>query len=129
MDQTSSESINDRVSDIYALTNQERENDGLVPLEINLELESMAQRHAEYMYKNGECSHDGFQNRSDKAFTMGFRTTAENVAYDSGEASAEGFISQWNNSFWHRVNIMDESFNSIGVGVYGGYAVQYFAGN
>ena len=56
----------------------------------------------------------------------GYNITAENVAGGGYEASS--FIEMWMDSWGHRENILDSDLTHLGVGIYGKYAVQFFAG-
>jgi uncharacterized protein YkwD len=114
-------------ADIYLLTNEERQKEGLSPLIIDLELERLAQEHAEYMWETGECTHYGFSLRAEQVFNMGYSNVSENVAYNERRV-ASSFIRAWMNSTGHRMNILDNGITHIGVGVCGDYAVQLFAG-
>ncbi len=93
----------------------------------DVELEKLAQEHADYMYRTGECTHDGFQIRANQVFSLGFNKVYENVAYNERRVGSS-FVRQWMNSPGHRSNILSNLITHIGVGVCGDYAVQIFAG-
>jgi uncharacterized protein YkwD len=121
---TSDESIRGRAEHIFQRTNEERQKVGLAPYIRDPRLDEMAQEHAKSMHNRGEVDHDGYWWRSDRAKDIGYRYTSENAAISSTDA----FISTWMNSPGHSSNILNGTFTHIGVGVYGAYAVQFFAG-
>ena len=53
-------------------------------------------------------------------------TAGENIA--AGAATPESVMNMWMNSEGHRANILNESFDAIGVGRMGNYWVQMFVG-
>ena len=126
---TDQESITNRSNALYELTNSERAKYGLPSLKRSPLLDELAQEKAKSMHDNGETtyiSHSGFEQRAAIANSAGFLLVAENIAYGGFEASS--FIDMWMNSPGHRANILDPNMTSIGIGVYGKYAVQLFGG-
>lgn len=119
---------------ILNLTNQNRGNEGLPSLSIDSELNAVAQSHAKDMAIRDYFDHtnpdgdDPFDRMQDAGIE--YQTAGENIAYNF---SAEEVVVAWMNSSGHRANILNESFNKIGIGVYekneySYYYVQVFIG-
>jgi len=111
---------------VHRLVNEERAKHGLQPLGKNSALENVAYRKSVNMGTLGYFSHtapDG-TNTNDwlRADGHNFRTWGENIAnhFDRGgaEATAIGIMDAWMNSSGHRANILRDSFDLLGVGVY-----------
>ena len=103
---------------VFQLTNVERENHGVPPLQWNNILGAAARAHTEDMVRNNFLSHTG-SDRSD----LGQRVTragytwssvAENIA--EGQRSPEEVINSWMNSPGHRANILNPNLIHLGVG-------------
>lgn len=81
-------------------------------------LDAAAQRHAEWMAANNNMSHTGEAGSSfwDRAKSAGYfgRGGGENIAY--GYSSPEGVVTGWMNSKGHRANILNSSWEHIGIG-------------
>ena len=120
----SGESLEDEALEVIRLTNIERENRGLEPLEVDGDLMALAQIRAEEV--SVKYSHE----RPD-----GTRVVKEHPGYGENvgaKASAEKQVTSWMSSEGHCANILRERFHRIGVGCYqtaGGshYWVQVFA--
>ena len=120
------------VAAVVAATNAERADAGCDPLTVDSRLNSAAQGHAADMAANDYFSHtdqDGGDSadRIDAAGFAGSRT-AENIAY--GQESAAEVVAAWMDSSGHRHNILNCSYDRIGVGYdsRGDYWVQDFGG-
>jgi len=98
-------------------------------LTFNETLNSVAEKHAEYMNNIDELTHIGEDNSS-----VGDRLTTEGYAYSvAAENLAKGFadeaslIDAWQNSEGHCENIMNGLVMEMGVGTAGDYWVLVFA--
>jgi len=122
----------DDAHQIFALTNQDRHEQGLPALHWNDALAAAAQAHAERMAQEGTLSHQypGEAPLMQRASQAGahFEAIAENVAM---APDPEGAEQAWMHSTPHRTNILDPKMNALGIGVVerGGslYAVEDFA--
>lgn len=103
---------------VVELTNQERRNHGLSPLEVDHTLANVAREKSNDMHQNNYFSHTSPTHGSpfDMIRDMGVSYTmaAENIAH--GQTSAEQVVQQWMESPGHRQNILNEQFTHIGVG-------------
>ena len=117
---------------IFALTNEDRQAQGLSPLQWNDALAGAAQAHAAIMAQEPQLSHQypGEPPLMQRAAAAGahFQAIAENVAM---APNAEAVERVWMHSTPHRENILDPKMNALGIGVVerGGYlyAVEDFA--
>lgn len=92
--------------------NAERAAVGLGPLSMDEDLmEAAMQRAAETVVHFSHTRPDGRA-----CFTVSAKANGENIA--SGSSTAAGVMDQWMNSEGHRANILDGSWNSIGIGCY-----------
>jgi uncharacterized protein YkwD len=98
-----------QLNQVFALTNQYRQQNGCKALIRNSYAEKAAQGHADWMNTTGTFSHTG-----------------ANVAY--GQKDAQAVMTAWMNSPGHRANILNCKFTRIGVGLAGtrNYWVQDF---
>lgn len=104
---------------VIKLVNQARVNAGLQPFTANWELSRVAR------YKSQDMANKGYFNHTSPTygspFTMmqnfGIKFTAagENIAM--GQRTAQDVMNSWMNSPGHRSNILNPSFNQIGVGL------------
>jgi hypothetical protein len=104
------------VSQLLALTNQDRAAQGLGPLKWSPELAQAAQAHDELMVQRNDLQHQ-FAGEPDVPTRAGqagahFRAVAENIALGPNAADIER---QWMQSAMHRTNILDPQMNIIGV--------------
>ncbi|MGP4060696.1 CAP domain-containing protein [Halobacillus sp. H74] len=117
---------------VVELTNQEREKQGLAPLELDTELSGVAKDKSLDMQQNNYFSHNSPTHGSPfdmmKAYGIDYRTAGENIAM--GQTSPEQVVEGWMNSEGHRKNIMNPNFTHIGVGhaENGNYWTQMFIG-
>ena len=106
---------------IIDLTNQQRALNGLAPLAASGKLVQAAQIHAGNMAQLDQMSHvlsgvaqpDLFSRAQAVGYT--FAKLGENIAYRY--AGAAEVVTGWMNSAGHKANILDPSFNEIGVAV------------
>ncbi|MBR8838528.1 MAG: hypothetical protein DSM106950_32135, partial [Stigonema ocellatum SAG 48.90 = DSM 106950] len=114
---TTNDSFIQRVVD---LTNQQRQQAGLQPLQLNDKLEHAANAHSQDMALNHYFSHNSLDGSpaSDRAKNEGYQysTFGENIA--AGQATPEDVVQAWLNSPGHRANILNPNYHDIGVGYY-----------
>ncbi|WP_139368248.1 CAP domain-containing protein [Evansella clarkii] len=113
---------------IFDSTNKIRERHGLTELEWEDDTAYVAYLHSKDMFEDEYFSHTSpnygeLQHRLE-AGEVNFWTAAENIAagYVDGLAAVEG----WLNSEGHRVNLLNEEFTHLGVGVYQDFYTQNF---
>lgn len=103
---------------LLILTNAERSQNKLPPLNHNSLLEKSAQRHAEDMASHNFCDHKGSNGSSleERVQDVGFLYSliGENVA--AGSRTPEEVFERWMNSKGHRANILNPDFTEIGLG-------------
>ncbi|MGD0094606.1 MAG: CAP domain-containing protein, partial [Planctomycetota bacterium] len=96
---------------VCELTNKERKNAGLEPLQLNAKLFEAARAHAANMLKHGKMAHklDG-QEAPQRVAAKGYRyaLVGENVAY--GQETPEEVVAAWMASPTHRANILRAQF-------------------
>ncbi|MGW2645332.1 CAP domain-containing protein [Streptomyces sp. NPDC001393] len=104
---------------VVQLVNAERAKVGCHPLTVNAELTKAAQAHSADMAAHQNMSHTGSDGSSpgDRITAAGYAWSAygENVAY--GYATPEQVMNGWMNSPGHRANILNCSYQEIGVGL------------
>jgi uncharacterized protein YkwD len=106
-------------NEVVRLTNAERAKGGCQPLKHDPQLQKAARGHSADMAANNYFSHtsqDGrsFMDRIRQAGFTGGRGWAENIAM--GQRTPAEVVNAWMNSSGHRANIMNCSYNLIGVG-------------
>ncbi|MBD2035360.1 pre-peptidase C-terminal domain-containing protein [Leptolyngbya sp. FACHB-321] len=105
---------------VVDLTNVQRVQFGLTPLLLQLQLTSAAQTHSQNMALSDFFSHTGADgsSASSRAQTAGYSSSyvGENIA--AGYITPEEVIQGWMNSSGHRANILNMSYQEIGVGYY-----------
>lgn len=117
---------------VVDLTNQERANNGLPALKVDLTLSKMAHEKSRDMSANGYFSHTSPTYGSPfdmmKKYGISYRYAGENIAM--GQRTPEEVVKAWMNSEGHRKNILSPNFNYIGVGYVsqGNYWTQEFIG-
>ncbi|MCD8509258.1 MAG: CAP domain-containing protein [Bacillus sp. (in: Bacteria)] len=113
---------------IFDLTNDIRKSHGLPPVKWHDGTGQVAFLHSKDMYENDYFSHTSPNHGELKDRLQGeqvsFQRAAENIAahYVDGIAAVVG----WLNSEGHRVNLLNEEFTHLGVGVYRSYYTQNF---
>lgn len=107
------------VAEVVELVNAERAKAGCSPVKVNATLTEAAQKHSEDMAASGTMSHTGSDGSSpgDRITRAGYSwsTYGENVAY--GYSTPEQVMQGWMTSPGHKANILNCSFEEIGVGL------------
>lgn len=107
------------IQQVVDLTNAERANEGLAPLQIDSALTKSAQLKSQDMKDNNYFSHTSptYGSPFDQMKTLGvsYKSAAENIAM--GQRTAQEVVQGWMNSAGHRANIMNGSYTHIGVGL------------
>ncbi|MEU9859986.1 CAP domain-containing protein [Streptomyces sp. NPDC047971] len=111
--------VDQYIDQVVSLANAEREKAGCAPLRSHGLLRSAAQAHADDMAERGYYEHTSPEGRD-----AGDRITAAGYAWSSwaenihrGPKSATAAMEDWMKSEGHRRNILNCSFEDIGVGV------------
>lgn len=106
-------------SEVVRLVNIERQKEGLQPFTTSSELSKVARVKSEDMATKNYFSHTsptyGSPFEMMKSFGVKYNTAGENIA--RGQLTAQSVVNGWMNSSGHRANIMNPSFNKIGVGL------------
>lgn len=131
---TQTSSMNSDEKEVFDLINKQRTNNGLPALQNDSEVQRIARIKAQDMVDNNYFSHNSPTYGSPfdmlKSFKVSYKTAGENIAANSSNSSA---VTAWMNSFGHKANILNSSFNYTGIGVvssprYGKMYVQMFIG-
>jgi uncharacterized YkwD family protein len=113
---------------VAQLVNQERAKNGLPALVHRADIKNVAEKKAMDMINSNYFSHTSPNYGSPfdmlKTFGITYRSAGENIA--KGQKSPQEVMNAWMNSSGHRANILNRSYNSIGVGYYNGAWVQMF---
>lgn len=121
---------------VVTLTNKERAKQGLKPLTMNWELQRVARIKSEDMRDKNYFDHNSPTYGSPfdmmKNFGIKYTSAGENIA--AGQQTPEAVVKAWMESPGHRANILNSSYNQIGVGYakggsYGIYWTQQFIKN
>jgi uncharacterized YkwD family protein/spore coat assembly protein SafA len=106
-------------NEVVRLVNAERAKHGLQPLSINWELARVARYKSQDMANKGYFSHTsptyGSPFRMMEDFGIRFSAAGENIAY--GQRTPQEVMRDWMNSPGHRSNILNGTYNQIGVGL------------
>nr|WP_245746107.1 CAP domain-containing protein [Evansella caseinilytica] len=113
---------------VVQLVNRERANRGLGALNHRADVKNVAHKKAEDMINSNYFSHTSPNYGSPfdmlRTFGISYQSAAENIA--KGQTTPEQVMNSWMNSSGHRQNILNGSFDAIGVGFYRGAWVQIF---
>lgn len=105
-------------SEVIRLVNEIRAKNGLGTLTEDWELSRVARIKSQDMKDNKYFSHTspvyGSPFEMMKNFGISYRSAAENIA--RGQATPQAVVNAWMNSSGHRANILNASYNKIGVG-------------
>lgn len=103
---------------VIELTNQQRVNNGLKPLEYNWELCRIARIKSQDMIDKNYFSHTSPTYGSPfdmiRSFGLTYRSAGENIA--KGQRTPQAVVTGWMNSSGHRANILNSGYTQIGVG-------------
>ncbi|MBM4762674.1 SCP-like extracellular protein [Bacillus sp. B15-48] len=103
---------------VIDLTNEQRKQNGLSPLQADTQLNGVAQKKSEDMQQNGYFSHTSptYGSPFDMMRDMGvsYNTAGENIA--QGQRTPQEVVKAWMDSPGHRKNILSPDFTHIGVG-------------
>ena len=127
-----SASVSSMESQVVALVNKIRAQNGLSALSHNWQLARVARYKSQDMADNRYFSHTsptyGSPFQMMKQFGITYRSAGENIA--QGYASAQAVVNAWMNSPGHRANILSSSYTQIGVGYVanGNHWTQMFIG-
>ncbi len=108
------------------LLNQERTSRGLGAVSANGELATAAERHAQDMVDRQYFAHDSLGGlnfvarilRTGYVGALGSWLLGENLAWGTGSQSTpRSVVNGWMNSPAHRVNVLKDGFQDIGVGI------------
>ncbi|ASK61101.1 hypothetical protein CFK37_02265 [Virgibacillus phasianinus] len=130
--QAQSDQLNEFEQQVVELTNNEREERGLEPLKIDVELSKMARDKSQDMSTNGYFSHTSPNYGSPfdmmESYGITYQSAGENIA--RGQRTPEEVVNGWMNSQGHRENILNPDYTHIGVGYVadGNYWTQEFIG-
>lgn len=123
---------------ILDLVNSQRRRRGLGDLFWSRELETLARNYSRQMANEKFFGHydkngDSVVQRAKSMSIKGWRKIGENLFMCGGYADANGLaVDRWMKSPLHRKNILDERFNTTGIGIYESrdgrlYVTQVFA--
>jgi uncharacterized protein YkwD len=114
------------------LLNEERAGHGIAPLTLDEQLSQSALRHSQDMVAKKYFEHDSLDGRSflERILATGWQVPSwivgENLAWGAGErATPAAIVQAWMNSPGHRVNVLDWTFRSIGMGIVQGVPVAF----
>jgi len=100
------------------LHNQQRQQQGRSPLQLDTVLTKLAVDHSAFMARTGNFAHDEpgnpFNNRMRNSGLL-YRTAAENIALSYPTPAA--VVTGWMGSPGHRANIMNPNLNRVGFGL------------
>jgi hypothetical protein len=114
----------DDVAQIVARINALRQQNGLLPLDLNSTLTASAQRHSDDMARTGNIDHTGSDGSSIESrirdagygHWRSFGIWGENI-YGGQTATVDAAWDFWINSQVHRANILKPRYREIGIGV------------
>lgn len=113
---------NINVTDLFNLSNQERINNGLAPLELNTQLTSAAQAKANDMIAKNYWAHVSPDGITPWTFILnsGYNFTAAGENLAEGFDTSSGAVAGWMNSPDHRANILSSYYKDVGYAVING---------
>lgn len=121
-------SVSNFEEEVVRLVNQERAKSGLKPLTHRADLKNVAEKKAMDMMNSNYFSHTspnyGSPFQMLTTFGISYRAAGENIA--KGQRSPSEVMNAWMNSSGHRANILNGSYDCIGVGFYNSAWVQIF---
>lgn len=112
--------VSQEEQEVLRLVNIERQKAGLQAFRLSSELSNVARDKSKDMAHNNYFSHTSPTHGSPfdmmRAYGINYRSAGENIA--KGYNSAQSVVNGWMNSPGHRANILNSSFNTLGVGHY-----------
>ena len=113
--------------EVLRLVNIERSKAGLSSLSTNATLKAAADKRAQETVTSFSHTRPNGSKFSTvlQEYGISYRTAGENIAY--GQRSPQEVVNGWMNSPGHRANILNGSFNKIGIGVYQSRGVIYWS--
>ena len=117
-------------NEVIRLVNEIRVKNGLSELKSDWELSRVARFKSQDMKDNNYFSHTspvyGSPFQMMKNFGISYKSAGENIA--RGQKTPQDVVNAWMNSSGHRANILNSSYNTIGVGYVksGNYWTQMF---
>jgi uncharacterized YkwD family protein len=125
---TQQSSVSEFEKKVFELVNQERQKQGLKPLQLDTKLSDVAREKSKDMMNKNYFSHTSPTYGSPfdmmKQFGIEYRTAGENIA--KGQQTPEEVMNGWMNSDGHRKNILNPNFTHIGVGYVKGNGSTYW---
>jgi uncharacterized protein YkwD len=103
---------------VSVLINTQRTNHGCGALSTDEKLRTIARAHSADMVAHNYFSHTAYNGATfaTRIFSVGYtRAYAENIAW--GQRTPASVVNDWMNSAGHRANILNCSYNHVGVGV------------
>jgi uncharacterized protein YkwD len=100
--------------------NRDRANNGLPALSYSPKLENLAGTWAQHMSDVDTMYHQDLNAIIRTSDYANYCTLGENIAWTTGNWTAEQFENLWYNSAPHRANILNRSFNVVGTGRFRG---------
>lgn len=105
-------------SAIVRAMNTVRTANGVPALRTGAALTRAARAHSADMARRGYFDHGAFVQRL-RRFGVRMPYVGENLAYGTGGLSAQAVVQMWMASAGHRQNLLDRSFQRVGVGLAG----------
>jgi uncharacterized YkwD family protein len=110
--------ISQTAQQVIDLTNDQRRQNGLQPLQADPQLSGVALKKSQEMQQNGYFSHTSPTYGSPfdmmRDFGVSYKTAGENIA--QGQRRPQEVVDAWMNSPGHRQNILNPNYTHIGVG-------------
>lgn len=103
---------------VFALVNQEREKAGLSALTYDLGLQTVAQYHAKDMADKKFFDHTSLDGKSPRDRCAMFDTTCNGENIAMGQPDPAQVMTSRMNSPWHKANILNVNFKTMGVWYY-----------
>jgi uncharacterized protein YkwD len=102
--------------DVAAAVNQDRAAGGLAPLAWNGQLAANAQNWADHLAATGALAHTDLGALARLPSMAGWWSLGENLLLEPGSPTGAGAEATWMASGEHRANVLNPTWNSIGVG-------------
>lgn len=104
---------------ILEMTNRERAQKGLQPLQVHAVLVKVARAHSANMAKQEKLTHDLDGPPAERVEKAGYNwgRVGENIAYGDRDYTPARIMKMWMESPAHRDNILQSDYAEIGVGI------------